>query len=280
MAHNTIELQRLQHMELLLLWEGHLGNARLRELFGISASRASEWLKEFRDLQPRWTTWNTVTRRLDATAEFYRRRGRATAETLGQYLALVGLPAATGANPHDVVLSAFPDISAPNPRVFAELADAARLGRPVEITYRSMRDPTPHQRVISPHSIVHAGRRWHVRAFCELNEDFRDYAIGRISKAAVINQAAGHRMDDDTDWLTKVPVRLVAHPELTPEQQLLIRAEYFDDTAARVTTCRGPLVPYFIQDVRAAVDVTSQRPPDYQLAVENLEEVKPWLFPG
>jgi hypothetical protein len=39
-------------------------------------------------------------------------------------------------------------------------------------------------------------------------------------------------------------------------------------------------VSYFIQDVRAAMDVKKQRPPDYQLAVANLDEVRPWLFPN
>jgi len=80
--------------------------------------------------------------------------------------------------------------------------------------------------------------------------------------------------------MTKVPVRLVAHPDLTPEQEALIRFEYFNNTAARVDTCRGALVSYFIQDVRAAIDPAKQRPPDFQLAVANIEEVRPWLFPS
>jgi hypothetical protein len=47
-----------------------------------------------------------------------------------------------------------------------------------------------------------------------------------------------------------------------------------------VETCRGALVGYFIQDMRAAIDVKKQRPPDYQLAVANFDEVSPWLFPA
>ncbi len=78
-------------------------------------------------------------------------------------------------------------------------------------------------------------------------------------------------------WL---PVRLVAHPGLTPEQEELIRFEYFNGTSARVETCRGALVGYFIQDMRAALDPGKQRPPDYQLAVANDKEVSRWLFPG
>ncbi|OYZ04845.1 MAG: hypothetical protein B7Y26_09415, partial [Hydrogenophilales bacterium 16-64-46] len=83
---------------------------------------------------------------------------------------------------------------------------------------------------------------------------------------------------DDPDWNTKVKVRLVAHPELSPEQARVIQTEFFNGTASRVETCRAALVSYFIQDVRAAIDTEIQRAPDYQIAVENIEEVAPWVF--
>jgi hypothetical protein len=275
-----IDLQRLRQLELLLRWEGQIGNARLRYLFGLSSIRASQWLREFRESEPGWVLWNSVTRSFHATPEFYRHKVPDITESLAQYLSLVGLPTAMNADRQNVVVAAFPDISTPNPHIFAVLSGASRLGRVVEITYRSMRDPIPHKRIISPHSIVHAGRRWHVRAHSELNKQFRDYALGRISSAKLLPQSAEHLMEDDKDWMTEVPVRLIAHPDLSPEQESLIRFEYFNDTAARITTCRGPLVQYYIQDVRAAVDVKTQRPPDYQLAVANIKEIRQWLFPS
>lgn len=277
---NKVDLQRLRQLELLLRWEGQIGNARLRDLFGLSSIRASQWLREFRESEPNWVLWNSVTRSFHATPEFYRHKIPNINELLAQYLSLVGLPSAMVADRQNVVVAAFPDISTPNPHIFAVLSGASRLSRVVEITYRSMRDPIPHKRIISPHSIVHAGRRWHVRAYSELNKQFRDYALGRISGAKMLPQAAEQLMEDDKDWMTKVPVRLIAHPDLSREQESLIRFEYFNDTAARVTTCRGPLVQYYIQDVRAAVDVKTQRPPDYQLAVENVKEIRQWLFPS
>ena len=141
-----------------------------------------------------------------------------------------------------------------------------------------MRDPAPHKRIISPHSIIRAGRRWHVRAYCELNKQFRDYTLGRISHAVLLDQPAGSLIDDDKDWATEVPVRLIAHPGLSQEQQAVICFEYFKDTSSRTTTCRVPLVNYYIQDVRAAVDIETQRPPEYQLAIGNVKEIKKWLF--
>lgn len=279
-------LQRLTHLELLLKWEGYLNSTRLRELFGLSAVRASEWIRELRGLQPAWMEWDSKTRSYYATSEVYRQgkdsdaRKLESAESLARYLALVGLPHATQPLSSDrVVWAAFPDLSVPSPRVFAILTEASRNHRAVEITYRSMREPMPHQRIISPHSLIRAGRRWHARAFCATNKQFRDYALGRIVDVKFLEQPAERLETDDEAWMTRVPVRIIAHPDLTPAQEALIRFEYFNDTASRVETCRGSLVNYFIQDLRAAIDVKTQRPPEYQLAVGNIKEIKPWLFP-
>lgn len=278
---------RLSLLGHLLRWEGRLNRSRLQQLFGLGSVRASECIREFRDQHPRLLEWDSRARSYLATPEAYRtKRGKdadrqETAVSLAQYLALVGLPhAAPGIETGHGVWAAFPDLSVPQPQVFAVLYEAIRTRRMVKITYRSMRTPTPHDREISPHSLVRAGRRWHVRAFCETNEDFRDYALGRIASVESLNEPARRGEQDDAAWQAQVPVRLVAHPDLTPEQEDLIRFEYFHNTSARVETCRGALVGYFIQDMRAALNPKKQRPPDYQLAVANAEEVSRWLFPG
>ena len=51
-------------------------------------------------------------------------------------------------------------------------------------------------------------------------------------------------------------------------------------TASRGLDERHPLLPYLVQDLRLALDVAKELPPEYQLAVENVEEVRKWLFPA
>ena len=77
-----------------------------------------------------------------------------------------------------------------------------------------------------------------------------------------------------------VPVWLIAHPLRSIDQQDVMRFEYFNGTGARVDTCRAALIGYFIQDICAATDPEKQTSPDYQLAVVNIEEVSPWIFPA
>ena len=279
--------RRISLLTTLLTWEGRLNNARLRELFDINPIRASEWIRLLRDEKPDWMTLDSKDRSYRATSLVYwsgrkeRLSPNETAASLAAYVNLVGLPSyLPDMSDEHALCAACPDISPPKPEICAVVSEAVRAQRSVGITYRSMREPLPHKRTISPHSIVRAGRRWHVRAFCLESEGFRDYAFGRIVDAEILPHLAEVTKAADKAWATMVPVRLMAHPLLTLDQQDVIRFEYFGKAASRVTTCRGPLVAYYIQDVRAALDAEQQRPPDYQLAVSNIEMVRPWVFPS
>lgn len=275
--------QRLPLLELLLTWEGRLNRSRVCEIFGIGQVRASQWIRELRDLHPDWMLWESKSRSYYATSDAYKLYSAASqaqiSESLSRYLSMVGLPYASALDDGDAVAwSATPSISAPSPKIFAALGQAITQKKVVEIIYVSMGEPAPHRRVISPHSLVLAGRRWHVRAYSQKNQGFRDYTLGRILEVKPLAFVAERAKSDDLAWNTKVPVRLIAHPGLSPDQAKVIQAEYFNGTSSRVETCRAALVPYFIQDVRAAMDTEIQQAPDYQIAVENKEEVAPWVF--
>jgi WYL domain len=285
--------QRQDLLKNILIWEGRLNRSRVQYLFKIGNVRSSQWIQEFSKRFTNWLKWDAKTKSHNANTELYepgRHPGIRKLEdsvSLSKYLALVGIPHATpNAEPElldktdrRIIWSAYPDFSTPNPGIFSILFGAIRDSHQVEIVYRSMRESKPHNHIISPHNLIRAGRRWHVRAFCSTNQDYRDYALGRISAADDLKTKSTITEKDDNAWMTKVMIRIVAHPDLSIDQEELIRFEYFNDTSARVESCRGALVPYVVQDLRAATDVKKQRPPDYQLAISNIQEVKPWLFP-
>lgn len=276
---NKAEPERVNQLILLLKWEGQFGNARLRELFDIQVGRASKLIREFREEHPKWTELNTATKTYAATYQFYQAHVNEHETSLNRYLSLAGISPANNNENNSPIVSAFPQITTPNPKYFSMLSMATKLGVDVEIKYSSMNEPEPHSRIISPHSIVKAGPRWHVRAYSELNKQFRDYNLGRITDVKLLEQKSKFSIKDDKDWLTQVNVRLVAHPDLSYEQGTVVRLEYFAKTSARVTSCRAPLVNYFIKEMGAAIDIKVQRPPEYMLAVGNVEEISKWLFP-
>lgn len=270
--------RRIEEVGHLLRWEGRLSRARIIDLYGLSPVRASELIREFRDAYPDATQWDSQSRSFIATEAAY--AGIGAGEGLDWYLARTGLQAATPNAPlAGVVWAAFTDFSRPDPKVFSIVLRAAQDRRRLEIFYRSMGEPKPHSRLIEPHSLVRAGRRWHLRALSLEHGEFRDFSLGRIVKVKRCAEASQSAVADDTGWNARVKVALIAHPRLSREQAEVVRHEYFRGTARRTETCRGALVQYLVQDVRAATDMSTQLPPDFQLAVENMEEVSPWLFP-
>ena len=255
-------------------------------MHGLSPVRASEWLRELRDRHPDWVEWDSRARAYLATNAAYRATSTHKVDAqpglaLHPYLPLLGQPhkARSPASGDGSPVSVLPwSFSNPTPQAFAAIRLAIEERHQLRFTYRSMGNPEPHGRSLEPHSLIQAGRRWHVRGFCIETQDFRDFVLGRIAALKRTQEPATTLLSDDTAWNTTLKVRLVAHPALTIAQQAVIAHEYFAGTSVRQQTCRGPLVPYFIQETRAAVDITRQLPPDYQLALANVEECRPWMF--
>lgn len=271
---------RIAHMSKLLIWEGRLSRGRLIALHGLSQVRASEWLRELRERHPDWLAWNSRARAYFATDAAYRAASTQKVDAPPDFARHPYLPQPEqpgAASPVAVLPWSF---SNPVPKTFATVRLAIDERRLLRFTYRSMGNPEPHVRSIEPHTLVQAGRRWHVRGYCPDTQSFRDFVLGRMSAIKRTAEPAATTVADDKAWNTAVKVSLIAHPALSFQQQALVAQEYFAGTPGRRETCRGPLVPYFIQEVRAAVDLAHQVPPDFQLAVSNVEECRPWMFPA
>jgi len=273
----------LEKLASLLCWEGRLNNSRVRDLFNINSVRASQIIRDFRTEFPRWLNLDTKTRSYHATKDFYNNPDFKKLDLdLQQYLAMTGGTPIFSPVQADVpiISNGIPDISGPRPEIFSIMFEAIRRNLMVNITYQSLANPQPQERKISPHNIVKAGRRWHVRAYCNKHKDFRDYVLGRVLEANVLNEPCEKQMAEDERWMTQVPVRLIAHPSLSIEQMRVIQNECFNMMSSKVDSCRGALVGYYVQHIQAAVDIKNQCPPDYQIAVENISEIKQWLFPN
>jgi hypothetical protein len=281
---NLLEKNRYKVMRRMALWEGRLSRGRLMDVLGLSGIRVSQLLREVREETPDWFEWHSKSKSYFVTGAAYKKvqaelKTGTSDLSLEAYLAEADIHAdlAPGAGPVTVAPWGFSQV---NPHVFSRIRLAIEQGTRLKLEYRSMRSPEPHPRTVEPHSLVQAGRRWHMRGYCLETGDFRDFVLGRIAKLFTLDQKSENTVAQDAKWTTVVKVRIQAHPKLTPGQQDLVRSEYFDGTAARVHSCRGALLPYLVQELRLALDVSKELPPEYQLAVENVEEVRKWLFPA
>lgn len=276
---------RIEAMRLLLLWEGRLKRSRLMLLFNLKQTRASQWINEFNKTHPEWSKWSDLTSAHHVTDKAYRDATKLISSdftinaSLERYLSITSSLTNSNIEREDgLIWSAFPDFSAPKAKIFAQLYGAILDKQSVKTLYRSLSTPEPHIRTLSPHSLVRAGKRWHVRAYCEETHDFRDYALGRFTSIQAHGQPGLKIAEDDLDWKTRINIEIIAHPGLTEPQQRMIRDEYFLGEASRVEPCRGCLVPYFIKDINATLNPKQEHAPAWLLAIANPKIVAPWLI--
>lgn len=269
---NTPKLrdQRLRIMAGVLDWEGEIGNARVRKLFDLQPVQASRLLGEFRaQLGDRLTE--------DGRAKVLRLTNPeqpCSEMSLDEYTRQT-------LNVEDFntcIVDSRIDLTDVRPSIFATIRKSAQRRTGVVISYASMTNPVPSERIVFPHSIVHIGRRWHVRAWCSKRKEFRDFTLGRIRSATLITEITLHPVSDDKAWNQIIQIRLAAHRQLSSAQQLVVRNEYFQGTIARRLSIRACLAEYVIQDLRAAINPERDRPPEYQIEVANISDIQPWLF--
>jgi predicted DNA-binding transcriptional regulator YafY len=253
------------------------------DVLGLSGIRVSQLLREVQEETPDWFEWDSKSKSYFVTPAVYKKalsglNAGTSDPSLAAYLAEADIHAdlAPGAGPITVAPWGF---SLVNPNIFSRVRLAIERGTRLKLEYRSMQTPEPHARIVEPHSLIQAGRRWHMRGYCLETSDFRDFVLGRIAKITVLDQRSENTVIEDSKWNAVVKVRIHAHPKLTPSQQDLVRIEYFDGTSVRVHSCRGAMLPYLVQELRLAIDTTKDVPPEYQLAVENVDEVHKWLSP-
>lgn len=260
----------------ILLWEGRVSRGRLISEYGLSPIRASEWLRDFRESHPEWVAWDSKLKADVATSTAYADAERAAHAARPSAISAMLVPYALSAPGKPLTVSW--DFVHASPRTFSRLNLAIADRLRVRFLYSSMNHPEPHERTIEPHSLVRAGRRWHVRGYCLQRQDFRDFVLGRMSKVKLLAEPGLADIAADFAWSTVLQVRIAAHPSLSPAQQLVVRNEYFNGASVRVESCRAALLNYMVQELMAATDVERQMPPDYQLAVENTEACRQWLF--
>jgi predicted DNA-binding transcriptional regulator YafY len=146
------------------------------------------------------------------------------------------------------------------------------------VDYRSVNTPDKDGRIIVPHSIVHSGMRWHIRAFCEKNQDYRDFTLtcfyGVPERVGQSEQTA----EQDSVWNTLVNVCLMPDPRLSPEQQEIVANDYSMTNNRMVIQVRGSFVQYLLQMMRIDMNVIAADPRAQQVVIQNMDAVKQWLF--
>lgn len=186
------------------------------------------------------------------------------------------IPVTLIAEPHIAAVQ-LPD-RAVKPEVVRNLIQACRKQQAIDITYRSMNNPKPHQRQLSPHTLIYTGFRWHVRGFCHKNEQYRDFVISRISKISPSGQ--GYiGIEHDQHWSEEVTLEIVPNSNLSKEQQALISNDFMMKNGTLKLTTRQALAHYTLHRYQVASQPEEIRnATQFPLELRNKNMIKPFLF--
>jgi hypothetical protein len=97
--------------------------------------------------------------------------------------------------------------------------------RSLEVRYHSLSSESVGLRELSPTGLAWDGTRWHVRAWCGVRKDWRDFVLGRMSEATWPAKSFGE-LPADQDWDTFESVTLRINPELSDTGREAIRMDY------------------------------------------------------
>jgi predicted DNA-binding transcriptional regulator YafY len=256
--------ERLRTIELLLLWEGSLTSARLRELHPVHATQASRDIAAYRALAPDniAKTWGAKAYEPGPFAKAVLTNGR-----FAEYAQLIGsgnVSRACAAVPLQSIAPLHMDIGA---ACFRTLHRAVATRSFVVIRYASMTHPVPHDRPVAPHALVRAGTRWHMRAWCATRGDYRDFNLARIAHAEPAPAMPAPPVKDQA-WTTPVEVRLVPHQDLTHAQGLVVRREFCGEASALVVESTQALVRYALLAYPVTATPERDAPPKFLLQLD------------
>ncbi len=276
------QLLRYRLIEIISLWEGRLTSNHLINAFGIGRQQASKDINNYKKLCKGNLDYDLQLKGHVPTKKFIPAYTQGslneylhllkTSKDLGQSYANICLPQANT----EVVL---PPSRGVTPEVLRPVIQACRENKRLDIKYVSLSTPEQQdERLICPHTLVNSGFRWHVRAYCEKNQEYRDFVLSRMQGIPDLENNAAYSIEGDEAWNTDVELIIIPHRELTTAQQNVIAKDYSMDGGKLIMKTRGALVEYMLQIMN--IDKQTDRRPPIQQQVEilNFDDVKKWCF--
>lgn len=223
--------RRLEFIEFRLLWEGGINRVEITDRFGVSVPQASKDLSLYQNLAPENIIYDRSEKRYFAAETFQPRFLKVDAD---RYLSQLRTVAEGALDITDSWLSQPPPFEAVpmphrhvDPAILRETIEAIRERKALEIRYQSLSSNRPQAmwRWISPHAFAFDGVRWHVRAFCHIDQRFKDFLLPRILGTRATSIAEGGPADD-VIWNEIFTVSLKPNPGLTDEQKHVIALDF------------------------------------------------------
>lgn len=271
--------QRLGFIEFRLFWEGSINRADLIEFFGVSVPQASKDLTMYQERAPGNMEYDKrnkcyvaadkfVLRFLDPDPYVYLEQLRSVAErtTAPHESSIAQLPEA------DVALTPKRDIDI---EILRRVLDAMRSANSIEVFYQSMntRRPDPIWRRITPHAFGYDGFRWHTRAYCHLENCFKDFLLPRILEVGRKGEP-GETGEADWLWNNYFDIIIGPHPGLTESQKKVVAKDYGLEQGRGVLSVRYAMLFYVLKRLGLLGDAEKEDPRRQHIVALNKNDVQ------
>lgn len=181
--------------------------------------------------------------------------------------------------PYGSFLGTYPPVaSVPRPwrhldlEIVVAVVAAIRSRSALDIAYQSFSSPEPATRRVTPHALAHDGYRWHMRAFCHKNHDFRDFLLSRVLHIEG-TEADRDRQPDDRAWSTMVDLVLMPHPALKVAHRKVIELDFgMVDGECRLQ-CRQEMLFYVLHQLGLTEEDRGRSPESQQITLKNRIEI-------
>lgn len=144
-----------------------------------------------------------------------------------------------------------------------------------------MTNPHWHERIISPHTLVYTGFRWHVRAYCHKSRLFKDFLLSRIERTPVTVYEEAVDPSQDQAWQEELTLNLIPNPKLSDAQKVLVERDYGMPDGRLQITVKTALAHYSLQRFQAAInEEEASNTMKYPLVLQanDMKKVLPSLF--
>lgn len=273
---------RYRMIETVAWWEGRLTTGHLMQSFGISRQQASKDINTYiNEHASQNLTYDRVIKGYVPTRSF---RPLFIDGSASAYLHLLDQNKERAAHIEGLALAyahtevlKVPDRSV-RPEVLRPLLKACREGLRLECEYVSLANPVAETRLIAPHTLVYTGMRWHVRAYCEKNRDYRDFVLSRFRGEPEVLGSSENPRDQDIAWLTEVAIVIEPDPRLKPDQKAIIEQDYGMQNGQLEIPSRGALVQYILQRYQIDPSKVQARAAAQQIVARNLDDLQQWIY--
>lgn len=266
-------------IELLANWEGRVNSGHLQHYCQLGRQQASKTITSYQDEHPNQLEYCASAKSFLPTENF---APKFISIEVAEYLDWMSGQHAYQREQTEKYHIATAVLMTPKrlvkPTIMRPLIHALRQQTRVEINYTSVSNPDPEGRIIVPVRFVNTGQRWHLRAWCEKAQAYRDFVLSRFRGVPIDEGPRLTPLPEDTHWHTQLTLRIQPDPRLSPEQQAVLEHDYGMEDGELKLQVRAALAHYLLQEMQVSTKMLDGNPAAQQLILANYQDIQPWLF--